>query len=67
MAAKFVIRGGRPLAGQVTIGGAKNSALPIVTAAALASVGETILDNVPNNSDIQHLCQIMRELGCEMD
>lgn len=67
MAAKFVIRGGRPLAGQVTIGGAKNSALPIVTAAALASEGETILDNVPNNSDIHHLCQIMRELGCEMD
>ena len=67
MATKFLIRGGRPLNGRVTIGGAKNSALPIVTAAALASEGETILDNVPNNSDIQHLCQILRELGCEIE
>lgn len=67
MPAKFIIRGGRPLCGSVTIGGAKNSALPIVTAAALASEGESILDNVPNNSDIQHLCMILRELGCELE
>ncbi len=67
MAAKFVIRGGRPLVGNVSVGGAKNSALPIVTAAALAAEGESILDNVPNNSDIHHLCQILRELGCEME
>ena len=67
MAAKFVIRGGRPLSGSVAIGGAKNSALPIVTAAALASEGESILDNVPNNSDIHHLCQILRELGAKLE
>ncbi|MFZ5823292.1 MAG: UDP-N-acetylglucosamine 1-carboxyvinyltransferase [Bacillota bacterium] len=67
MAAKFVVRGGSPLSGSVAIGGAKNSALPIVTAAALAAEGESILDNVPNNSDIQHLCQILRELGCVVD
>jgi UDP-N-acetylglucosamine 1-carboxyvinyltransferase len=67
LATKLVIRGGRPLSGSVTIGGAKNSALPIVTAAALAAEGESILDNVPNNSDIQHLCQILRELGCQLE
>ncbi len=67
MTAKFVVRGGSPLSGNVTIGGAKNSALPIVTAAALAAKGETILENVPNNSDIQHLCQILRDLGCEVE
>jgi UDP-N-acetylglucosamine 1-carboxyvinyltransferase len=67
LAAKLIIHGGRPLSGSVTIGGAKNSALPIVTAAALAAEGETILDNVPNNSDIHHLCQILRELGCEVE
>lgn len=38
-----------------------------MTAAALASEGESILENVPNNSDIQHLCQILRELGCQVD
>lgn len=67
MAAKFLVRGGSPLSGSVAIGGAKNSALPIVTAAALAAEGESILDNVPNNSDIQHLCQILRDLGCQVD
>lgn len=66
LAAKFVVRGGSPLSGRVAIGGAKNSALPIVAAAALAGTGESILDNVPNNSDIQHLCQILRDLGCEV-
>ncbi|MFZ5814236.1 MAG: UDP-N-acetylglucosamine 1-carboxyvinyltransferase [Bacillota bacterium] len=67
MAAKFLVRGGRPLSGSVAIGGAKNSALPLVAAAALAAEGESILDNVPNNSDIQHLCQILRELGCQVE
>jgi UDP-N-acetylglucosamine 1-carboxyvinyltransferase len=67
LAAKFLIRGGRPLSGRVTVGGAKNSALPIITAAALAAEGESILDNVPNNSDIHHLCQILKELGCQLE
>lgn len=66
MATKFLIQGGRPLSGPVAIGGAKNSALPIVTAAALAAEGESILENVPNNSDINHLCQILSDLGCEV-
>lgn len=67
LAAKFVIRGGRPLAGSISVGGAKNSALPVVAAAALAAEGESILENVPNNSDILHLCQILRELGARME
>lgn len=67
MAAKFVITGGRHLSGTINVGGAKNSALPIVTAAALASEGESVLENVPNNSDIQHLCEILRDLGCEVE
>lgn len=67
MTAKLVIRGGRRLSGSVSVGGAKNSALPIVAASALAADGESILENVPNNSDIHHLCQILRELGCEVE
>ena len=67
MTAKFVVRGGNRLSGTVTIGGAKNSALPIVTAAALAAEGESILENVPDNSDIQHLCEILRALGCRVE
>jgi UDP-N-acetylglucosamine 1-carboxyvinyltransferase len=67
LATRFIIHGGRPLSGRVNIGGAKNSALPIVTAAALACEGESILDNVPSNSDIHHLCLILKELGCDLE
>ncbi len=67
MAVKLIIRGGRPLQGRVSIGGAKNSALPILTAAALAAEGESILENVPNNSDIHNLCHILQELGAQVE
>ncbi|MFS8640545.1 MAG: UDP-N-acetylglucosamine 1-carboxyvinyltransferase [Symbiobacteriaceae bacterium] len=67
MAARFVVRGGNRLSGTVPIDGAKNSALPIITAAALAAEGESILENVPDNSDIQHLCEILRALGCRVE
>lgn len=64
---KFVIRGGRRLAGRARANGAKNSALPIITAAALASQGESILENVPDYTDIRDLCEILRSLGAEIE
>ncbi len=67
MAVKFLITGGQPLQGAVTTCGSKNSALPIITAAALAARGETILENVPHYTDILDLCEILRELGAELD
>lgn len=67
MSAKFVIRGGRALSGRVACSGSKNSALPIITAAALASSGEVVLDNVPQYSDIYDLCQILKDLGAEIE
>jgi len=67
LTAKFIVRGGNRLSGTVSIGGAKNSALPILTAAALAVEGESILENVPDNSDIQHLCEILCALGCQVE
>ena len=45
--AKLVIQGGKRLQGEVKISGAKNSALPIIVAAALATEGECVLDNIP--------------------
>ncbi|MGE5591173.1 MAG: UDP-N-acetylglucosamine 1-carboxyvinyltransferase [Bacillota bacterium] len=65
--ARLVIRGGRPLEGRVAIGGAKNSALPLITAALLARQGETVLENVPHHADVLDLCQIARDLGAEAD
>ncbi|BDG61339.1 UDP-N-acetylglucosamine 1-carboxyvinyltransferase [Caldinitratiruptor microaerophilus] len=64
---KFVIRGGRRLSGRTHANGAKNSALPIITAAALASQGESILENVPDYTDIRDLCDILRALGAEIE
>ncbi len=61
--AQFVIEGGRALAGDVAVEGSKNSALPIIVAAALAEEGTTVLENVPRYTDILDLCEILRGLG----
>lgn len=65
--AKFVIRGGRALRGTVAASGSKNSALPIIAAAALAAEGESILENVPDYTDIHDMCAILRALGAEVE
>lgn len=64
---RYVVNGGRTLRGEVVAAGAKNSALAIITASALAEHGETVLDNVPKYSDVVNLCAILRELGCEAE
>ncbi len=61
--ARLVIYGGNALHGEVTISGAKNSALPIIVAAALATEGESVLDNIPHDSDVGTICLILRSLG----
>ncbi|MBE6876781.1 MAG: UDP-N-acetylglucosamine 1-carboxyvinyltransferase [Ruminococcus sp.] len=60
---KFVIRGGRRLEGDITVQGAKNSALPILSAAMLCT-GESILENCPELSDVYAACQILTSAGC---
>ncbi len=59
---KIVIRGGKPLKGSITIGGAKNAALPLMTASLLTEE-PLILDNVPRLADIETLANLLRELG----
>ena len=46
------IRGGRPLSGDIVIGGAKNAALPLM-AAALLTDQRLVLSNVPRLADVQ--------------
>ncbi|PSR20446.1 MAG: UDP-N-acetylglucosamine 1-carboxyvinyltransferase [Sulfobacillus acidophilus] len=65
--AQLVIEGGRALAGDVLIDGSKNSALPIIVAAALAEDGISVLENVPRYTDILDLCQILRDLGASVE
>ena len=59
---KFIIHGNTKLHGEVEISGAKNSALPLISAAVLIN-GVTTLENVPNISDIQIMCEILNHIG----
>lgn len=60
------IEGRRPLSGEVTVGGAKNAALPIFAATLLTSSPCTIR-NVPDLSDIRFMADILRHLGAEVE
>ena len=65
MSAVDVMRvwGGARLAGEVTVAGAKNSTLKLMAAALLAQ-GKTILQNVPQITDIAIMAEVLRRLGC---
>jgi UDP-N-acetylglucosamine 1-carboxyvinyltransferase len=56
------VRGGRPLEGQITIGGAKNAALPIL-AASLLTDEPLRLANVPDLADIESMARLLETLG----
>ncbi len=59
---KIRIRGGRPLNGSITVGGAKNAALPLMTASLLTD--ETLtLTNLPILADINTLCNLLLQHG----
>ena len=62
---KFIIHGGRPLNGVVTVSGSKNSAVGIIPATVLVK-GPCILDNVPEISDVFLLFEILRSFGAEV-
>lgn len=62
--AKLYIRGGNRLSGEITLQGAKNSALPILAAALLVK-GTSVLHNCPDLSDVRAAIKILRSLGCK--
>ena len=62
----FKIRGGKTLSGSVKASGSKNAALPLF-AATLLSSEESILENVPDLSDVRFMAEILRELGAEVE
>ncbi|OGV27858.1 MAG: UDP-N-acetylglucosamine 1-carboxyvinyltransferase [Legionellales bacterium RIFCSPHIGHO2_12_FULL_37_14] len=59
---KLIIYGGKPLKGEVAISGAKNSALPIMSAALLAEDHVTI-SNVPHLRDVTTMMELLGQLG----
>ncbi len=62
---KIQIRGGRPLSGQISIGGAKNAALPLM-AASLLTHQTLSLSNLPHLVDIATMANLLAELGVEI-
>jgi UDP-N-acetylglucosamine 1-carboxyvinyltransferase len=61
----FLIKGGVPLHGEVTISGAKNAALPIMAATLLTSE-PCVIRRVPNLSDVRFMGQILTWLGAKV-
>lgn len=62
MTEKFNIKGGTPLKGEVSIGGAKNAVLKLMAAAILAK-GETKIYNVPDLTDVEIMLSVIEGLG----
>ena len=62
----FLIKGGVPLHGEVTISGSKNAALPIM-AAALLTDEPCVIRGVPDLSDTRFMARILESLGASVE
>ena len=65
---KIIIEGQNPLSGTVSISGAKNAVLPIMTAALMAD-GTSMIDRVPDLRDTRTMIKLMEIVGakCSFD
>jgi UDP-N-acetylglucosamine 1-carboxyvinyltransferase len=61
----FLIKGGQPLEGEVSVSGAKNAVLPIM-AATLLTRDPCVIRRVPELSDVQFMATILRALGAKV-
>ncbi len=60
------VEGGHRIGGTVEVAGAKNSALKLMAATILAP-GKTILQNVPNISDVHVMGKVLKGIGAAID
>jgi UDP-N-acetylglucosamine 1-carboxyvinyltransferase len=63
---KFVIQGGRPLSGTISVSGAKNATLALMPAAILAP-GISFLRNTPALRDVTTMTSLLRTMGMGID
>ena len=61
----YIIKGGNPLVGDVTIGGAKNAALGIL-AASIMTDEDVLIDNLPDVRDINVMLEAIQEIGASV-
>ena len=59
---RLIIEGGVPLSGEITISGAKNAALPILTAALLTDE-PLLVENVPRLKDVATMLALLGQMG----
>ena len=62
---QYVVRGGIPLHGEISISGAKNAAVAIIPAA-LTVCGVCRIENIPKISDVTLMLEIMQEMGARV-
>lgn len=62
---RYLINGGAPLQGRISVSGAKNSALKLM-AASLLTPAKTVLHNVPLIKDVYTMADVLREIGAEV-
>ena len=62
---KFLIKGGKPLHGTVTVSGAKNSALPVMAAALLTS-DQVSVHNIPKVRDLITMSKLLAFMGASV-
>jgi UDP-N-acetylglucosamine 1-carboxyvinyltransferase len=63
---KFVIHGGTPLSGEITVAGNKNAALPIL-AACLLTEEELVIRNVPRIRDVGSMLEVLEGIGVKVE
>lgn len=62
----FVINGGRPLSGTVSVSSSKNAILPIISAC-LLTTEECVLKQIPGLDDVSGMCELVSNLGANVE
>ena len=63
---QFIMKGGNPLAGEVSISGAKNAALGIL-AASIMTDEDVLIENLPDVNDINVMLEAIQAIGARVD
>ena len=62
---RFYIRGGRALGGEISVGGSKNAALPIIFSTIMLR-GVSVIENLPDISDVDVALDLVRDFGADI-
>ena len=63
---QYIMKGGNPLVGEVTVSGAKNAALGILTAAIMTDE-DVLIENLPDVRDINVMLEAIEEIGARVE